>query len=107
MKIRLSNQSLRIRISMQEAEKLCHRETIATSLRLSPIDEFAVELTCWNLAIAEVHLEQKKIIASIPESAAIQLTSERGFTFRQEQAADTRNPLKLEVEIDLEKAQRP
>jgi hypothetical protein len=104
MKIRLGNQSFRIRISLREAEMLCKRETITTSLRLSPIDEFAVELTCWNLSIAEVKLEPKKLIASIPESAAIQLMRERGFTFQQEQKADTAPPLKLEVEIDFEKA---
>jgi hypothetical protein len=106
MKIRLGNQSLRIRISLREAEMLCNRETVSASLRLSPIDEFEFELSCWNLSIAEVHLEPKKLIASIPEGAAIQLMRERGFTFRQEQMADTDNPLKLEVEIDFEKAER-
>jgi hypothetical protein len=107
MKIRLGDQSLRIRITLAEAAKLSNGENITASIRLSAIDEFEVELSCWNLSIAEVHLEPKKLIAYIPESAAIQLSQERGFTLQQEQNADSGNPLKLEIEIDLEKGKQP
>jgi hypothetical protein len=104
MKVRLSNQSLRIRISSSETAMLNKGEEIITSLNLSIIDSFEVILRCWNLTVAEVCMEPKKLIVSIPESVAMQLRSERGYCFNQQQDTDNGSPMFLQVEVDLEKA---
>ena len=107
MKVRLSNQSLRIRITSAEAEVLCNGEEIVVSLHLGFIDSFEVILKCWNLTVAEVSMESKKLIAYIPESVAAQLMSERGYCFNQQQEAENNSPLLLQIEVDLEKAKQP
>ena len=104
MKVRLSNQSLRIRITAAEAETLTKREEIVVSLHLGLIDSFEVILKCWNLTVAEVCMEPKKLIASIPENVARQLMNEQGYRFNQHQETDSGSPLMLQVEVDLEKA---
>ena len=107
MKVRLSNQSLRIRITSSEAETLSKGEEIVVSLNLGFIDSFEVILKCWNLTVAEVCMEPKKLIASIPESVARQLMNEDGYCFHQQQETDSGSPLMLQVEVDLEKAKQP
>ena len=107
MKVRLSNQSLRIRITSAEAEMLSNGEEIVLSLQLGYIDSFEVILKCWNLTVAEVCMEPKKLIASIPESVARQLMNEHGYCFNQQQETDSGSPLMLQVEVDLEKAKQP
>jgi|LauGreDrversion4_2_1035121.scaffolds.fasta_scaffold335918_2 hypothetical protein len=104
MKVRISNQSLRIRITAAEAETLNKGEEIVASLHLGFIDSFEVILKCWNLTVAEVCMEPKKLIASIPENSARQLMSEHGYRFNQHQETDSGTPLMLQVEVDLEKA---
>jgi len=103
MKVRLSNQSLRIRISSEEAEQLIKGEEIISSLKLNVIDSFEVILKSWKLSIGEISLEAKKLIASIPESATTSLLKERGYSFQQQQETDIENPLIWVVEVDLEK----
>ena len=107
MKVRLSNQSLRIRISSAEAETLSKGKEIVVTLHLGFIDSFEVILKCWNLTVAEVCMEPKKLIASIPESVARQLMNEQGYRFNQHQETDNGSPLLLQVEVDLEKAKQP
>jgi hypothetical protein len=107
MKVRLSNQSIRIRITSAEAETLVNGEEIVVSLHIGFIDSFEVILKCWNLTVAEVCLEPKKLIASIPENVARQLMNEDGYCFHQHQETDSGRPLMLQVEVDLEKAKQP
>jgi hypothetical protein len=107
MKVRLSNQSLRIRITPAEAEMLSIGEEVLVTLHLGLIDSFEVILKCWNLTLAEVGMEPKKLIVSIPESVAMQLISERGYCFNQRQETDSGSPMFLQVEVDLEKAIQP
>jgi hypothetical protein len=103
MKIRISDQSLRIRLSQEEAQSLHSGATLSARLCLNALDEFEFELKKWHLAIGEVNAERNKLIASIPLEAAHQLASTRGYIFRSEQAADKNKPLELEIEIDLAK----
>jgi hypothetical protein len=103
MKIRISDQSLRIRLSQQEAESLHAGTSLSTSLNLNALDQFAIELKVWHLAIGEVNTERNKLIASIPVEAAHQLATIPGYRFIAEQAADNNKPLELEIEIDLAK----
>lgn len=103
MKVRIGDQSLRIRISQKEAESLNSGDTLTTFIRLSPIECFEIELRTWNLTIGEVHAEPHKLIASIPLTASQQLAAERGYSFTCEQSAHDHRPLTLEVEIDLQK----
>jgi hypothetical protein len=103
MKIRISDQSLRIRLSTDEAMALEKGAIITSTLRLNTIDVFAVELKTWHLTIGEVHSGQNKLIVSIPQDAAEKLVREPQFIFLSEQGAETQTPLSLEVEIDLQK----
>lgn len=103
MKIRISEQSLRIRLSQQEAESLHAGATLSTSLSINALDQFAIELKAWHLAIGEVNTERNKLIASIPQEAAHQLATNPGYRFITEQAADNNKTLELEIEIDLAK----
>ena len=103
MKIRISDQSLRIRLSQQEAQLLHSGAILSTRLCLNALDEFEFELKTWHLAIGEVSTERNKLKVSIPLEAAHQLSSTRGYIFRSEQAADKNTPLESEIEIDLAK----
>jgi hypothetical protein len=103
MKIRISDQSLRIRLSRHEAEALCNEEVLTTELTLNALDQFVIELRTWHLAIGEVNSERHKLIASIPLEAAQQLASTSGYRFSNEQASNKTEPLLLEIEIDLAK----
>jgi len=103
MKIRISDQSLRVRLSSKEALLLERGDELNASLTFSAIDQFVFELRTWNLTIGEVHLEKNKIIASIPATAATSLAHERGYCFTCEQLSDSKPALQLEIEIDLEK----
>lgn len=104
MKVRISDQSLRIRLTGDEALALEKEAFITTFLRFNSIDLFEVELHNWHLAIAEVHSEQNKLIVSIPHDAVRKLVHERGYLFQYEQENGSETALKLEVEIDLQKA---
>jgi hypothetical protein len=104
MKIRISDQSLRVRISAEEANALEKGAFISTSLRINAIDTFEFELRTWNLNIGEVHSEKHKLVASIPHPAAHQLATDKGFVYRCEHTSGTLPDLTLEVEIDLQKA---
>lgn len=103
MKIRISDQSLRIRLSQQEAQSLYAGATLSTSLSLNALDQFAIVLKTWHLAIGEVNTERNKLIASIPQEAAHQLATIPGYRFLAEQAAHGNKPLEFEIEIDLAK----
>lgn len=104
MKIRMGDQSLRMRLSPEEAQALKKEAFISTRLQLNHIDSFEIELRTWHLSIGEVHAEKNKLIASIPIEAAGHLLDIQGYTFRSEQLVGMKNALILEVEIDLEKA---
>jgi hypothetical protein len=104
MKIRIGDQSLRVRISAAEAEALHQGKEITTTLHFNAIDVFEVVLRTWNLSIAEVHYQANQLTASIPLEASQHLVTTRGYTFRSEQQGADGKPLSFEVEIDLEKA---
>jgi hypothetical protein len=104
MKIRISDQSLRIRLTADEALALEKGAFITTSLRFNTIDLFEVELHNWNLTIAEVQSEKNKLIVSMPPDAVRKLVHEPGYLFQYEQENGAETALKLEVEIDLQKA---
>ena len=105
MKVRIGNQSLRIRITPTEAKALSSGTTITTTLNLTAIESFAIELRQWNLIIGQVHTEQGKLIASVPKADVEQLIATPGYTFLCEQeSGETQKPIKLEIEIDLQKA---
>jgi hypothetical protein len=103
MKIRIGDQSLRVRLSTEEADALEKGASLSTSLRLNAIDSFEFELRTWNLSIGEVHSEKHKLIASIPQHASHQLATVKGFLYRCQQASGMHPDLTLEVEIDLQK----
>jgi hypothetical protein len=105
MKIRIGDQSLRIRLSMEEARTLAKESIVTTSLCLNAMDNFEIELRPWHLEIGEVHTERNKLTASIPLTAARRLHEEKGYSFQCEQEVSGLPPLRLEVEIDLQKAQ--
>ncbi|MFN5621024.1 MAG: DUF7009 family protein [Flavobacteriales bacterium] len=107
MKVRISDQSLRIRISPAEAQQLSEGNTLQTHLQLNTIDVFSVTLQSWNLSIGEVHAEEKSLMLSIPNAAAQDLAHQPGYTFSGEQQNEPSAPLKFSVEIDLEKAPQP
>ena len=104
MKIRIGDQSLRVRISADEAEILNKGKEIKTSLRFNTIDAFEVVLRTWNLSIAEVHYQAHQLTASLPLDAPQHLLNTPRYAFRSEQQGVDGRPLLLEVEIDLEKA---
>ena len=103
MKIRISDQSLRIRLSQEEAQSLHSGATLSTRLCLNALDEFELELKTWHLAIGEVSTERNKLTVSIPLEAAHQLATIPGCRYISEQAAENNKPLQLEIEIDLAK----
>ncbi|MFM9005632.1 MAG: DUF7009 family protein [Flavobacteriales bacterium] len=103
MKIRISNQLLRIRISNEEALALNKGAIVKTVLQISPADRFDVELQTWNLTIGEVHSGTHRLSVSIPIEASQRLIAESGYTFSCEQATGSEQSLTLEVEIDLQK----
>jgi hypothetical protein len=104
MKIRIGDQSLRVRISAAEAEALHQGKEITTTLHFNAIDAFEVVLRTWNLSIGEVHYQANQLITSIPLEASQNLANTRGYTFRSEQLGANGTPLSFEVEIDLVKA---
>jgi hypothetical protein len=106
MKIRISDQTLRMRLTKDEALSLQRGAHVVTSLQLNFIDVFEIELHSWNLSIGEVHFEKNKLKASIPHSAAKQLSHENGYVYRCEQQASQASALILEVEIDLQKVKQ-
>ena len=103
MKIRISDQSLRVRISRDEARALCVGQTISTTLRLNTIDRFEVALQTWHLTIGEVISEAASLVISIPIAAASKLAEENDYIFSCQQPSDSSSPLVLSVEIDLQK----
>jgi hypothetical protein len=106
MKIRISDQSLRIRLSTDEAIALEKGAFITTVLQLNSIDRFEVELSTWHLTIGEVQREPNKLLIFIPHIATQKLLNEPGFMFHCEQESQSPSPLRLEVEIDLQKVKR-
>jgi hypothetical protein len=103
MKVRISDQSLRIRISKKEANALREGAIITTAIQLSPIERFEVELLTWNLTIGEVHTATNKLVVSIPFGEAERLITEIGYTYTSQQFVYTRQSWTLEIEIDLQK----
>ncbi|MFM9004956.1 MAG: DUF7009 family protein [Flavobacteriales bacterium] len=103
MKIRISNQLLRIRISREEALALNRGGLITTALQLSPVESFQIELQTWNLTIGEVHSETNKLLVSLPFEALQRLIDENGYAYSCEQTTDVGQSLTFEVEIDLQK----
>lgn len=103
MKIRISDQSVRVRISRDEAIALCEGQTIATTLRLNTIDRFEVALQTWHLTIGEVISEASRLVISIPVASASKLAEENDHLFSCQQPTDNSSPLVLSVEIDLQK----
>jgi hypothetical protein len=107
MKIRISEQSLRVRLSSEEATALNEGETLRTNLRLNAIDTFEVILQPWHLAIGEVHAEAEGLRISIPTEAARRLALEHDYIFTERQPADSAHPLVISIEIDLQKKPQP
>ena len=68
MKIRLSNNSIRIRINQDELLKLSQNETVSLSVRFSIYDCLICELTPWNLEVLEAKFESGKLTVNIPFS---------------------------------------
>jgi hypothetical protein len=107
MKVRIGDQSLRIRLTEAEAKRLSEGDAVRTRLQLNAIDVFTVELTSWNLSIGEVHFGDKTLLVSIPVQNAQQFTHQQGYSYQSEQQVNPVSPLKFSVEIDLEKASQP
>ena len=103
MKIRISEQSVRVRLSREEAQALCDGQTISTTLRLNTIDRFEVALQTWHLTIGEVITEASSLVISIPMAAASKLAKENDYIFSCQQPSDSSSPLVMSVEIDLQK----
>jgi hypothetical protein len=103
MKIRISDQSLRVRLSGEEAMQLSEGQTLQTTLRLNAIDSFEFALQSWHLAIGEVHEEPGRLLISIPTEAAQRLATERDYRFTTQQNTDSIQPLVITIEIDLQK----
>jgi hypothetical protein len=104
MKIRISDQSLRIRLSEEEVQRLCEEEVISTTIQLNAIDSFKVELGVWHLKIGEVQTAKNSLLVSIPQTAAQSMLQEKGYIYSCEQEVTGNSALQLEVEIDLQKA---
>lgn len=107
MKIKISDQSLRARITATEAVALTRDESVCAVLHLNAIDSFEILLRAWHLNIAEVQHEHNKLVLSIPLTAAQDLVSKTGYTYRAEVSEHRNAPLTIEVEIDLVKAKNP
>jgi hypothetical protein len=96
-------QSVRVRLSREEAQALCDGQTISTTLRLNTIDRFEVALQTWHLTIGEVITEASSLVISIPMAAASKLAKENDYIFSCQQPSDSSSPLVMSVEIDLQK----
>lgn len=107
MKIRISEQSLRVRLSQAEAQALHEGQTLRTTLRLNAIDCFEIALQSWHLSIGEVHTDNGNLLLSIPTAAASRLATERDYSYTAHQPADSPEPLVIRIEIDLQKTPHP
>jgi hypothetical protein len=103
MKIRIGDQSLRVRLFKEEAMQVYEGNAVFTELRLNAIDVFTIELRSWNLTIAEIHFEDHQLHISIPEEAAHHIATQAGYCYRFDSPSDAAKPVKLTVEIDFEK----
>lgn len=104
MKVRISEQSLRMRLAEVDLERLCSEETISVQLQLDAVDSFKIELRAWHLEISEIHRSNKTLVVSIPLTAVQHMLHEKGFAYRCEQEVHGAKALLLEVEIDLQKS---
>ncbi len=103
MKIRISDQSIRVRLSHAEALQVSNGQSVNTTLRLNAIDSFEIVLHSWHLDIGEVHEEPGRLLISMPAEAAQRLSTERDYRFTAQQNTDSVQPLVIAIEIDLQK----
>ena len=69
MKVRITANELRFRISEHEAIALQNGKTVEVSTVFSPIDIFKIELILWLPNVCSVATDHKAIRVSMPKSA--------------------------------------
>lgn len=104
MKIRIAQNSLRIRIKQDELIALSKGESIQVQLRFSIYDSLLIELVPWNLEILEGKSEHGKITVNIPLSFAENWPNNPKQPIEVNQSNGTSQSLNILVEQDLERA---
>jgi hypothetical protein len=104
MKIRIAQNSLRIRIKQDELIALSKGESIQVQMRFSIYDSLLIELVPWNLEILEGKSEHGKITINIPVSFVEKWPDNPRQTIEVHQSNGTSQSLYILVEQDLERA---
>ncbi len=101
MKIRISPNQLRLRLSQEDLHSLSENGFIAESISFSALETFEYELRSWNLTIMEATFHSGKIKISIPETSVATLKNTDLMTIETSHKNGLEEDLRIIVEKDL------
>lgn len=102
MKLRISTDHLRLRLTAEEVTALSQGETVSVHLKLSIYDELVCELSPWNLELSEAKISDGKLIINIPSSFTSVWPQSKHMAFEQMQQNGSITPLTILIEKDMD-----
>lgn len=97
MKIRLSQNAVRIRLTAEEIAALYAGKTVELSTVFSAINRLTCQLSTWHLAAASVVLQDQVLTIQFPNDS---LNEDNNFCFKAAIDNQTTIPLTLLIELD-------
>ena len=102
MKLRISTDHLRLRVTGEEVNALSKGETVSVHVKLSAYDELVCELIPWNLEMTEAKFTDGKLIINVPASFTSVWPKSKHIAFEQVQQNDSFTPLTILIEMDMD-----
>jgi hypothetical protein len=101
MKLRLSEQHLRFRLSENDVSLLHQGKSLTQEVRFSPLESIEIVLEPWQLEVMQASFLYNQIKVNIPQSAiaAWASTAQEGMYDLQHEGLE--QPLKISIEKDF------
>lgn len=104
MKIRLSNNTIRIRVNQEELIALSKNQLVSLTVQFSLYDNLICELVPWNLDVLEGKFEKGKLTVNIPFSFTEKWPDHSTQPIEIHQDNGSPQQLFIKVEKDLERS---
>ncbi len=101
MKLRINSNSIRLRLTRDEVERLAHGEAIEEAIQFSVYDTFRYAIKPWLLDVTEAKFDGKILVIHVPEKTLAEwaASGQVGITVNQDNGST--DPLVILVEKDF------
>jgi hypothetical protein len=101
MKIRIKENTIRIRCTSDEISKISSGETVVNTTVFSPLDRLVFSISKWNLSVFGAELKAGKAHISIPSDLLISSTPDSQLSIEGVIENGHEKGLKILIEVDL------